>query len=115
MCLNNKVPQVNKDSVKERYSKLEHCCIDSIRAWVADTCSSPNFALLQPVMAELAPAVTESVFTTAEAMHTARSLDAGKLMEVAAVQVRLKCGPCWAEALPGLPFAMIQSSIVLWL
>lgn len=88
MHANSKIPTANKQLAQQQYENILAACHSIITDWVAATCSSDAFAVLQPAMQQLAPSITESVVTAAEGLVQIRSVEAGKLMEAAAVEVR---------------------------
>lgn len=87
---NPKIPEPNKQQAQEQFEKLWTNCHDTISDWVETTVSSPNFSTLQPAMSELSSSIDVAVLLddTATAQPD-RSAQAGKLMEAAAVQVRI--------------------------
>lgn len=86
---NPKIPEPNKQLAQQQFNKLWTNCHETISNWVESTCSSPNFAILQPAMAELASSIDVSVLMDdLSPLQPNRSREAGTLMEAAAVQVR---------------------------
>lgn len=80
------IPQPNKQMAEEQHAALWTSCHTAISAWVEAACSSVAFQTLQPAMAGLAASIDVSVLLD-ETLQTNKGVEAGKLMEAAAVQV----------------------------
>lgn len=80
------IPQPNKQMAQEQHAALWASCHSAISAWVEAACSSAAFQTLQPAMAGLAASIDASVLLD-ETLQTNKGVEAGKLMEAAAVQV----------------------------